>query len=133
MILNRAKLLVLLRYLLHASPPAVWNPAFHPPGQRQELVVSLPPLCLLSPLLLRMVRVRLVLSLQAAPLYRLNHPLRVARLVVIVGALVFPGTVGRGAVTVSQERALSARHRTTVVAGGRIGIALLLRRALKVG
>lgn len=138
-------------YLLHAAPPPARDAGLHPPGQRQQLVVSLPPLRLLRvlfPLLLRAVRVRLVLPLQPAPLPRLDHPLRVTSvvifLIVVVIVVLFilvAAARRRRAVVASQEGALPAGDRAAVVAGGPPGLApvpvlllaVVLRRALEVG
>lgn len=131
--------LLYVGYLLQAAPPPARDPGFHPPRQRQQLVVSLPPLRLLPPFFLCMIRVRLVLPLQPAPLLGLHHPLRLASVLIVV--LFFPGAGGWRAVVSAQERALSARHWSAVVARTRPGIApvpvllhaVLLQRALEVG
>lgn len=101
-------------YLLEAAPPAVRNSGLHPPGQSQQLVVSLSPLGLLLPPLLAVLRVRLVLPLQAAPLAGLRRPLgRSATPVIAV--IVFSAVAGGRRATViivvvfaPQERALPA-------------------------
>lgn len=135
-------------YLLQPVPPPVRDPGLHPPGQRQQLVVPLPPLGLLrllSPFLLRLVRVRLVLPLQPAPLPGQHHPLRLVPailfLLTIVLFIFLPGAGGRGAIVSSQERALPAGYGAAVVAGSRPGfapvpvilLAVVLRGALEVG
>lgn len=104
------------RYLLEAAPPAVGDSGLHPAGQSQQLVVSLPPLGLLLPPLLAVLRVWLVLPLQAAPLAGLRRLLgRPAS--PVIAALVFSARGRRAAVVIfvvvivvfaPQERALPA-------------------------
>lgn len=130
-------------YLLDPVPPPVGHAGLHPPGQRQQLVVPLPPLLLLRlllPLLLRLLRVRLLLPLQPAPLPRLAAPLRLAPGLLLLFILLSAGAGGRGAVIAPQEGALPAAHRAAVVAGAPAGLApvpvrllaVLLRGALEV-
>lgn len=124
-------------YLFEPAPPPVGDPGLHPLGQRQQLVVSLPPLLLLRlllSLLLRLLRVGLLLPLQPAPLPGLRAPLRLLLL------LASPRAGGRGAVVSPQEGALPSAHRAAVVAGAPPGLApvpvpplaVLLRGALEV-
>lgn len=116
-------------YLHQAAPSAARDTGLHPPRQRQQFVVSLPLfnfLCLLSPLFLRVIRVRLVLPLQPASLPRLHQPLRVTPLLIFIVHLPFILLLivcaGRWR-AVSQKRPLFAGHRAAIVAGRRSGLA----------